>query len=207
MSGERLSQRFFATDAATLAQRLIGKRLVRVLPDGARLSGVVVETEAYLGVHDKAAHSAGGRRTPRTEPMFDRAGTSYVFLTYGMHHCLNIVCGKVGEPTAVLVRALEPEQGVERMRALRSARPRKHPVPDRALTSGPARLSEALDIDRGLNHTDLTTNAELFLEHAPTARQRGWTLAVGPRIGIDYAQEWKHAPLRWWVKDHRHVSR
>src|SRR5690349_21341655 len=90
-----LSRSFYSTGSAQLAQRLIGQRLVRVLDGGTRLAGIIVETEAYVGVKDRAAHSFGGRRTPRNEAMYQQAGTAYVYFTYGMHFCMNVVCGEV----------------------------------------------------------------------------------------------------------------
>ena len=108
---DRIPRSFLAVDPEKLARRLLGQRLVRTLGDGTRLAGIIVETEAYLGVRDRAAHSFGGRRTPRNESMFARPGTAYVYFTYGMHHCVNVVCGRRDEPVAVLIRALEPVEG------------------------------------------------------------------------------------------------
>ena len=96
----RWSRRDFSAGSVEIAQRLIGSTLVRILDDGTRLSGVIVETEAYLGVEDAAAHSFGGRRTARNEAMYAVGGTSYVYFTYGMHHCVNVVCGGIDEPVA-----------------------------------------------------------------------------------------------------------
>ena len=110
----RWSRRDFGAGSVEIAQRLIGSTLVRILDDGERLSGMIVETEAYLGVEDAAAHSFGGRRTARNEAMYAVGGTAYVYFTYGMHHCVNVVCGGIDEPVAVLIRALEPMEGMER---------------------------------------------------------------------------------------------
>lgn len=107
--------------AEELAPALVGMVLVRVLESGERLSGRIVETEAYLGVKDRAAHSYGGRRTARNEAMYARAGTAYVYFTYGMHFCVNVVCGREDEPVAVLLRALEPLEGLEAMARNRAA--------------------------------------------------------------------------------------
>ncbi|GAB4549156.1 MAG: DNA-3-methyladenine glycosylase [Phycisphaerales bacterium] len=167
---------------------------------------MIVETEAYLGVPDLAAHSKGGRLTERTAPMFDRPGTAYVFMTYGMHHCFNVVCAEVGDPCAVLVRALEPVEGIETMRRRRSAG-RDGVVRHRDLCSGPAKLCKALGIDRSLSGVDLCDHPGLCIEEAPAWHDRGWRLANGPRIGVDYAGEWAAKPLRWWVEGNAHVSR
>jgi DNA-3-methyladenine glycosylase len=200
----RLARAFYASGSISLAQRLIGQRFVRVLDDGTRLAGIIVETEAYLGVKDRAAHSFGGRRTDRNEVMYGQAGTAYVYFTYGMHFCMNVVCGKVGEPVAVLLRALEPVEGINVMRANRERRARLTKLKDRDLCSGPGRLCEAMGIRRRLNGVDLVTNPELFIE--PGKRYGPRALVRTTRIGIASAQEWVHRPLRWYLKGNEHVS-
>jgi len=202
-------RRYFATDPVSLAIKLIGAVLVRRLEDGTRLAGRIVETEAYCGPEDKAAHSVGWRRTPRTEPMFGPPGTSYVFLTYGMHHCFNIVCGEVDEPVAVLIRALEPTEALDRIRRAReptpNGQPRKKPLAERELCSGPARLCQALAIDRTFNNRDLTSDAEIWIEPAaaPTPPDE---LVRTKRVGVEYAAEWADRPLRWYLGSSAHVS-
>ena len=190
----RLGREFYASGSISLAQRLIGRKLVRVLDDGTRLAGIIVETEAYLGVKDRAAHSFGGRRTDRNEVMYGQAGTAYVYFVYGMHFCMNVVCGKVGEPVAVLLRALEPVEGIEVMRANRERRARVTKLKDRDLCSGPGRLCEAMGIRRRLNGVDLVTNPELFIE--PGKSYGPGALVRTTRIGIASAQEWVDRPLR-----------
>lgn len=197
----------FRSDPVTMAQRLIGAVLVRTLDTGERLSGMIVETEAYLGIADKAAHSFGGRRTARTEPMFAQPGTAYVYFTYGMHHCMNVVCGAINEPVAVLIRALEPIEGHERIREnrLRGGR-RKSSLRDTDLCSGPAKICQGLSIDRELTGIDLTSGRSLQIEHHPN--KGGLVPLVNtPRIGIDFAEEWAIRPLRWHLQENRHVSR
>ncbi|RMD66764.1 MAG: DNA-3-methyladenine glycosylase, partial [Planctomycetota bacterium] len=190
--GRRWSRSDYETDATTLAQRLLGRTLVRIDPEtGERLSGVIVETEAYLGVEDKAAHSVGGRRTARNEPMYGPAGTLYVYFTYGMHHCANIVAGAEGEPVAVLLRAIEPVEGIERMRTRRLAlrRGRSSSVRVRDLCSGPAKLCQALALDRSLSGASLLDPAcPVWVEEggSPPAA----CVVRAPRIGVEYAQEW-----------------
>lgn len=200
----RLDRAFFATDAGSLAPKLLGCVLVRTLAGGERLAGRIVETEAYLGPEDAAAHSKGWRRTPRTEPMFGEPGTSYVFLTYGMHHCFNIVCEREGYPAAVLIRALEPTEGLEPMRARRLGGVKRagRVMRDRDLCSGPAKLCQALGIDRGLNGVDLCAPGGLWLERGATVK--GVTRTT--RIGVDYAGAWAAAPLRWYATGSPHVS-
>jgi DNA-3-methyladenine glycosylase len=203
-----LRRSYFQTDAESLAKKLLGQRLVRILPDRFRLAGLIVETEAYLGEPDAASHAYRLRRTPRNEAMYAPPGTSYVYFTYGMHFCFNIVCGKTNEPLAVLIRALEPTEGQETMRRnrLSARRPVRKSVPDTALCSGPARLCQALAIDRSLNGIDLTTDGRLFLEHAsgPVADE---LVQRTPRIGVAYAGDWAARPLRFVIRGNPHISR
>jgi DNA-3-methyladenine glycosylase len=189
-----------------MAVDLLGQRLVRVV-GGVRLAGTIVETEAYLGKVDKAAHSFGGRRTARTETMYAQAGTLYVYFTYGMHHCMNVVCGRVDEPVAVLIRALEPTEGLDVMRANRSARrPSDKRLADTALCSGPAKACQAMGIDRTCDATDLVTSETIFIERIRTGPHHEDSVANTPRIGVAYAAEWSARRLRWYMRDSAHVS-
>lgn len=190
----------FESDPVTVARRLLGQRLVRVL-DGKRLAGTIVEAEAYLGAEDRAAHTYGGRRTPRNESMYLPGGHVYVYFIYGLHHCLNVVCGNKDEGVAVLVRALEPVEGLEHM-----ARHRGLDRPT-ALCSGPAKLTQALWIDRGLDGIDLRTSRTLFIEESLAAPVSGARIGCSPRIGVDYAGTWAERPLRFFLKGNPHVSR
>ncbi len=200
----RWTQRQFARDSRSLAVHLLGSTLVRVLDSGQRLAGRIVETEAYLGELDRAAHSFAGRRSPRNEAMYARAGTAYVYFTYGMHWCFNVVCGRLNQPIAVLIRALEPLESLDLMRQHRT-KPGAAPPADTDLCRGPARLCQALAIDRAENATDLTTSNALFIERAtPTPIDR---IRVSPRIGIDSAREWTNAPLRFFDSTSPFVSR
>lgn len=194
--------RSFDADPVTVARRLLGCRLVRVL-DGLRLSGIIVETEAYLGARDRAAHTFGGRRTPRNEAMYLPGGHAYVYFTYGMHHCLNVVCGMRDEGVAVLLRALEPIEGMEEM-----ARRRRVDRPT-ALCSGPAKLCQALGIDLTLNGEDLRVSDRLFIEEPTASWETPVTprrIARSPRIGVDYAGVWARKPLRFYLRGNPHVS-
>jgi DNA-3-methyladenine glycosylase len=198
---------FFAVDAATLARRLLGQVLVRALPQGERLAGRIVETEAYLGAPDKASHAFRGRRTPRTEPMFARGGTSYVYFTYGMHHCMNISASEAGVPHAVLIRALEPLEGVATMRLLRMRSAGGGSTPrDADLCRGPGRLCAALAIDRTLSGVDMTSSDRLFVELARTRALPASRLAVTRRVGVEGAGAWGRRRLRWLVREHPCVS-
>ena len=184
MHGHRLPRRFFAQPTLTVARRLIGMRLVR-LCNGRRRVGRIVETEAYLGPEDLAAHSARGR-TARTEVMFGPPGHAYVYFIYGVWHCLNVVTGRAGVPHAVLVRALEPLEGI------------------RARTNGPGLLCRALRIDRRLNGADLRGES-LWLEPAPRGASRP-RVVRSVRIGVDYAGNWARRPWRFYDADSIHVS-
>jgi DNA-3-methyladenine glycosylase len=167
------------------------------LADGAVIRLRINETEAYLGVEDKAAHSFGGRRTARTEPMYGRAGTSYVFFTYGMHHCFNIVAGMEGEPVAVLIRGGTVIDGLDAALANRGWTTERHAANPAALADGPAKLCRALAIDRSLNAVDLTTDPGVFLEQGVSGSQDEERIIRTPRIGVEYAGEWAARPLRF----------
>jgi len=198
----QILKRDFYTRADTLcvARELLGKRLVVPSETGARVSGRVVEVEAYLGVEDRAAHSYGGRRTRRTETMYAAGGTAYVFFVYGMHHQFNVVTGPAGQPHAVLVRAVEPEEGRELMSARR-------PVSkERELTSGPGKLCRALGLDLSFDGADLTEGGRVWLEETGV-RLKPAQIASGPRIGVAYAAEDALKPWRFWVAGNEYVSR
>lgn len=164
----------------------------------------IVETEAYLGVPDLAAHTCGGRRTPRNEAMYADGGHLYVYFTYGMHHCCNVVAAVKDEPVAVLIRAGEPVEGLQQIQA---RRPKARKVTD--LCSGPARLCQALAIDRTLNGIDLTAaDSPVWLEHDdPPVTLEAAQIVVTTRIGVDYAGEWAARPLRFYIRNHPHVSK
>jgi len=195
----RLSRHFFARTTLSVARELLGCRLVRRI-DGRRVSGVIVEAEAYIGEEDLACHCRAGR-TPRTEIMFGRPGVAYVYFAYGMHWMFNIVTERKGFAAAILIRALEPLEGIDLMR--------RHRRQDalRSLCGGPARLTQALRIDRRHNGVDLCARkTEVWIEagQAPAPRQIG----CGPRVGIDYAPEpWRSQPWRFFVRDNPFVSR
>lgn len=224
LSRGRWTRERFEIPARALARRLLGAVLVRRLDDGTPIAGRIVETEAYLGARDAASHAYGLRRTPRNEAMYARGGTAYVYFTYGMHHCMNVVCAREGVPEAVLIRALEPVLGLEHM-----ARHRDRPLGAnfkqlRDLCAGPARLCQALAIDRALNGEDLVESSRLFVTDVSAlhgelgshrellAIREAWAwprevkVELAPRIGIDYAGDWANKPLRYLVSSHPHVS-
>ncbi len=187
----------FSDDPVTVARNLLGQQLVRI-EGGRRLAGIIVEVEAYLGERDRAAHTYGGRRTPRNESMYLGGGHVYVYFTYGMHHCMNVVCGERDEGVAVLLRAIEPTEGLDLMFARRAAAKRP-----RDLCSGPAKLTRAFGIDRSQDGLDLRVSRELFIE-----RRRGRaTITSTPRIGVDYAGPWAKRRLRFLISGNVHLSR
>ena len=200
MPGRKLTREFYTrTNVLTVARHLLGKLLVVPAPDGDRVSGIIVETEAYRAPGDRASHAYGGRRTRRTETMYSIGGTAYVYFVYGMYYQFNVVTGVEDVSHAVLIRALEPLEGVELMRVRRPGRP------DQKLTSGPGALCLALGIDRSHDKADLLAD-RVWLEEGP-ARIAPSAIASGPRIGIDYAGEWAAKPWRFWLRDNRFVSR
>ena len=191
---------FFRRDPASVARELLGHRLVSGV-GGTRTAGIIVETEAYLGITDKAAHTYGGRRTRRNRTMWGAAGHAYVYFVYGMHHCINVVAGETGDPVAVLIRALEPDAGIDTMFERRR---RARRATD--LCSGPAKLCQALGIDLRLDGADLTSSSLLCVESSSHRRPRAGTIVAAPRVGIAYAEEWQNEPLRFFVAGNPHVS-
>ncbi len=157
-----------------------------------------MEVEAYIGEDDAACHAACGR-TPRNEAMYGSPGHAYVYFIYGMHHCLNVVTEEEGFPAAVLIRALEPLEGLEIMRRYRSGRP------DRELTNGPAKLCQALAIDRGFNGVDLCTGEVLFIEEGRMVAQE--EVGTSPRIGIKADELAMSVPWRFYLQGNAFVSR
>jgi len=195
----RLPREFYTRpNVLTVARDLLGKLLVVPARNGTRVSGLIVEVEAYRGPQDRAAHSYGGRRTKRTETMYGIGGTAYVFFVYGMYNQFNVVTNAQDVPHAVLIRALEPAEGIEVMRKRRQ----RHA--DRNLTNGPGKLCIAMGIDRKIDAADLLGNC-VWLEEGVTVRRSD--IASGPRIGIDYAEEWVDKPWRFWIKDNPYVSK
>jgi DNA-3-methyladenine glycosylase len=190
---------FFLRPADVVARDLLGKLLVRVETDGAVLAGRIVETEAYLGANDAASHAYKGK-TARNAVMFGPPGRAYVYFTYGMHYCVNAVCGPEGEGTAVLIRALEPVLGRERMAELRGL---DASAQGKMISGGPARLAQALGIDRARDDGKVLTSASSDLQLRHDNHVAGDILAT-PRIGITKAAD---LPLRFHVEGHVCISR
>lgn len=189
---------FLQADTLKLARGLLGKVLYTKM-DGAETSGIIVETEAYLGTTDRASHAYNGRRTHRTETMYLPGGHAYVYLCYGMHHLFNIVTAAENVPHAILIRALEPLSGMETM-LLR----RKKNTPDTGLTRGPGCVSKALGIHTGLSGCRLEGTAIGLLDTG--IRYPPERIAATPRIGVDYAGEDALLPYRFLLKNSPFVS-
>lgn len=182
-----------------VARQLIGKILFTNI-DGQLTGGIITETEAYDGVVDKACHAYGGRNTNRTATMYLAGGVTYVYLCYGIHHLLNVVSGMVGNPQAVLIRAIEPTEGVELMlerRRMEKLAPR--------ITAGPGATSQALGIDKQLNAKDLSAN-EIWIEDSDNLCGEDEIVAT-TRIGVAYAQEHALWPFRFYLKGNKYVSK
>lgn len=186
-------------DVVALAKDLLGKVLYTKVDDQIT-AGIIVETEAYFGVKDKASHAYGGRRTNRTETMYARGGVAYVYLCYGMHHLFNIVTAVEDEPHAVLIRGIEPLVGIDIIEARR-----KMPVSKGAIAAGPGSAAKALGIDKGFNAKHLGGD-EIWVEDH-NIRYKEAEIAASPRVGIAYAQEHALLPWRFFVKGNKYVSK
>ncbi len=186
-------------DVIFLAKDLLGKILFTQINDEIT-AGIIVETEAYFGVLDKASHAYGGRRTNRTEILYHEGGISYVYLCYGIHHLFNIVTSVKDEPHAVLIRAVEPLVGKDIMELRRNM-----PFTKAAITSGPGSAAKALGIDRSFNKKDLSGEEIWIEDHG--IRYTSDQIIEGPRIGVAYAQEDALLPWRFFVKGNPYVSK
>jgi DNA-3-methyladenine glycosylase len=178
----RLSTRFFSRPCSEVAPALLGKLIVH-----GKRRGIIVETEAYLGPDDAASHARFGP-TPRNAPMFGPAGVAYVYLCYGVHEMFNIVTGPSGQAEAVLIRAVELLGSDDLRRG-----------------AGPGKLTRALELSRRHNSLDLCSSDELYLTQGRQVPKSA--VEVGPRIGVDYAGPWAQRPLRFWIRNHKAVSR
>jgi DNA-3-methyladenine glycosylase len=189
-----LPRSFYDRETETVAREMLGAILECRTDDGIA-SGIIVETEAYVGEHDPACHAAVGR-TRRTEPLYGRPGLSYVYFIYGVHWCFNAVTRGEGLPSAVLVRAIQPVEGVELMRERRGPK-----VRGVNLTNGPGKLCAALGIDGTMNAQSLQRGPLVIREGERVSDHQ---IVEGPRIGITKAADW---PLRFFIRDNEWVSR
>ena len=192
----KLPRRFYLQDTVTVARALLGctlwRRIGRTL-----LAARLVETEAYLGANDMASHARRGLRSARNESMYLAGGHAYVYFTYGVHWCMNVVTGEADIAEAVLLRGAEPVQGIEAMRKHRPKAKR-----DRDLTNGPGKLCAAMSIDENLDGAPLDGDL-LWIEEGSVAEEE---IGVSARVGVDYAGDAAWWPLRFFVKGNQFVS-
>ncbi|TWF40487.1 DNA-3-methyladenine glycosylase [Chitinophaga polysaccharea] len=184
-------------DVTSIARQLLGKVLVTSI-DGERTAGIIVETEAYAGIRDRASHAWNNRRTQRTEVMYQPGGLAYVYLCYGLHYLFNVVTNVKEVPEAVLVRALEPLDGIA---AMQQRYPHKNTV---KMTAGPGSLCKALGIDATLNSEKLT-GGNIWIEDAPPLPDN--QILTGTRVGVQYAGADALLPYRFSIKDNTWVSK
>jgi DNA-3-methyladenine glycosylase len=183
-------------DVVRTAKQLLGKILVTQL-DGVRTSGMITETEAYAGIDDKASHAWNGRHTKRTEVMYKPGGLAYVYLCYGIHYLFNVITNKIDIPHAVLIRAIEPVDGIDMMKVRYGKTP---PL----FTAGPGSLSKALGIKSLLNGASLTGNI-VWIEDAEDIPED--RILTGTRVGVSYAGDDAYLPYRFSIKDNKWVSK
>jgi DNA-3-methyladenine glycosylase len=194
-----LQRQFYQRDTITVSKNLLGKILVHKSSQGPT-SGRIVETEAYRGPEDQAAHSSGGRRTVRNEVMFGQKGHAYVFFIYGLYYCFNVTAGNVlGKPEAVLIRALEPVTGQDIMAKRRNIKK----VKTVNLTNGPSKLCMAMGISKQQNKRDLTVPPLYIKNGLPVSRE---DVVETTRVGVDYAGKWKNKSWRFYIKGNSFVS-
>lgn len=201
----KLEREFYDRDSVTVAKDLLGKLLVHET-EGQRMMGKIVEVEAYMGPDDKAAHSYNNRRTSRNEVMYGPGGYAYVFIIYGMYDCMNVVVKEIGTPQAILIRAVEPVDGIERMSQYRYSKDfekltKREKI---GLTNGPGKLCRAMRIDRTQNGEDLCGNKLYILEDE---KKQSIEMVTSTRINIDYAEEAIHYPWRFYIKNNPYVSK
>lgn len=203
----RLGRDFFARDTLIVAKELLGKVIVREI-DGVRLSGKIVETEGYIGAIDKASHAYGGKKTPRVEPLYGEPGISYVFSIYGMYECFNVISKEKGSPEGILIRAVEPIDGLEKIaqNRFRKSYDTLTAKEIKNLTNGPSKLCIALDINKKVhNFMDLVISKELYIEDGDMINSSD--IVETTRVGIDYAEEAVDFPWRFYVKNNIYVSK
>ena len=201
-SGKILESNFFKRDTVEVAKNLLGKKIIRNI-SGNFFCAKIVETEAYLGLEDKACHSYGGNITKRNEILYKEGGTIYVYLIYGMYNILNIVTKNENDPEAVLIRAVEPIENIDAMSLNRFGKIYKDlsSYQKKNLTNGPGKLTMAMGIDRALNGKILSQDY-LYIEEGEDVKN----IIETKRIGIDYAGEDANLPLRFYIEDNPYVS-
>lgn len=195
----KLQESFYLqSDVISVARQLLGMKLFTCI-DGVLTGGIIVETEAYAGIKDRASHAFGGRRTSRTSAMYEQGGSTYVYLCYGIHHLFNVVVGDKKDPIVVLIRALEPLVGIDSMLTRRGMN-KFHS----RLTAGPGALAKALAIDKSLNRKSLLGD-EIWIETGEEIPDHN--IISSARIGVAYAKEDALLPWRFYIKDNKFVSK
>ena len=200
---------FFRQDAITVARNLLGKYLVREY-DGKKIITKIVETEAYMGIEDKAAHVFGDKRTERTEPLYQDGGHIYVYLIYGMYHCLNISANIEGIPECVLIRAIEPISEINEISQNRYSKDYKDlsSYQRKNICNGPGKLCKALKIDKNLNFESILGNKLYIIDNVNLDNESNqFEIIESKRVNIDYAEEAKDYLWRYYIKDNKHVSK
>jgi len=196
----RLPKEFYLrNDVLKISKELLGKFLYTEI-EGRITGGMITETEAYMAPEDKASHAYGGRRTNRTEIFYAEGGISYVYLCYGIHYLFNVVTNKNEVPHAILIRAIEPVEGIDTMLSRR-----KKSKVEPALTCGPGAMSQALGINKAHNNLDLLGDVIWIEDHGVNISEKD--ILKGPRIGVDYAAEYAAKPWRFGIKGNKWVSR
>lgn len=201
----KLPRDFYLKDTLTVAKNLLGKNLVHLVNDTYRV-GKIVETEAYIGPIDKACHAYNNKLTPRTEPLFKIGGTSYVYLIYGMYFCMNVVSEDIDIPCAILIRAIEPIEGINEMALDRFTLPIDKLSSKQVinLSNGPGKLCIAMGINKSQNQRDLLSK-DFFISDSEDIL--GSNIIKSTRINIDYAEEAKNFLWRFYIKDNKYVSK
>ncbi|HHD2751809.1 TPA: DNA-3-methyladenine glycosylase [Clostridium perfringens] len=203
----RLNKDFFNRDTLIVAKELLGKILVRKI-DGVILKGKIVETEAYIGAIDKASHAYGGKRTNRTETLYAEPGTVYIFSIYGMYYCLNLISEEKDVAAGVLIRGIEPLEGIEKMSQLRYKKNYEElsSYEKKNFSNGPSKLCMALGIDKRDNCINTISSEELYVEE-DFLNKEAFSIVESKRIGIDYAEEAKDFLWRFYIKDNKFISK
>ena len=200
MKSQKLNQSFYLNkDVINVAKKLLGKILVTNI-NNTITSGIIVETEAYAGIDDKASHAYNNKRTQRTETMYEKGGVSYIYLCYGMYYLFNVVTNINNIPHAVLIRAVEPLDGINKMKKRRKMKGSKY-----NFTNGPGKLSIALGIDNSFNGESLLSD-KIWIEDNGIKFSKKDILS-SPRIGVDYAKEDIKLPYRFYIKDNKWISK
>ena len=199
-----LEKKFYRQGALNLAKGLLGKTLVRKV-DGRILKGKIVETEAYIGEIDKASHAYNGRRTERTEPLFQEGGIAYVYFIYGLYHCFNVISGEKDKGEGVLIRAVEPLNELDYISQKRFKKKFNDlsNAKKKTLTNGPSKLCMSYSIDKDDNYKKLYEKGDFYIENSD---EELFEIVETTRIGIDYAEEAIEFPWRFYIKGNPYIS-